>query len=196
MRGLRRIALVAALVAATLAPAALAGLPGEITSKAPWAPEWTHLRERLAAIGLPALQQEGLVLHIHQHLDIWVNGRQVEVPAGIGFGVQPDGKTVTFISDLHTHRPDGILHVESPKKQVFTLGQFFDVWGLRFTATCIGGHCNSGKSVLRVWANGKPVTGDPRKLPLTSHEEIVVVYGTGKQTPAKIPASFKFDPGL
>src|SRR5581483_12030445 len=42
-----------------------------------------------------------------------------------------------FITELHTHEPDGIIHVESPVNRKFTLGEFFDVWGLRFTKDCL-----------------------------------------------------------
>jgi len=46
-------------------------LPGIQTGEAPWPPELNELRERLKIIGLPALQEEGSALHIHQHLDIF-----------------------------------------------------------------------------------------------------------------------------
>ncbi len=59
-------------------------LPGIETGRAPWAPEIANLRARLADIGLPALSAEGTVLHIHQHLDLIVNGSPVTIPAGIG----------------------------------------------------------------------------------------------------------------
>src|SRR5258706_9780292 len=59
-------------------------LPGIMTSEAPWQPEFAHLRDRLDAIGLPALSAEGSVLHIHQHIDIFVHGEPVSVPSYIG----------------------------------------------------------------------------------------------------------------
>jgi hypothetical protein len=46
-------------------------------------------------------------------------------------------------SPIHTHDTSGIVHIESPTVRPFTLGQFFDVWGVRFTSDCIGGDCNS-----------------------------------------------------
>jgi hypothetical protein len=63
------------------------------------------------------------VLHIHQHLDVFDNGRRVTVPAGIGIGD-------TFISPLHTHDTSGVMHVESPTIRPFTLAEFFGVWGV------------------------------------------------------------------
>ena len=76
-------------------PLAPADLSGELTGRAPWPRNTAGLRARLQALGLPALAQEGTVLHIHQHLDLYVNGRRVTVPAGIGID-----DTQGFISPL------------------------------------------------------------------------------------------------
>jgi len=51
-----------------------ATLPGILTGPAPWPANTEDLTARLAAIGLPALAAEGTALHIHQHLDLYVNG--------------------------------------------------------------------------------------------------------------------------
>jgi hypothetical protein len=167
------------------------GLPGIQTGRPPWPPEEARLRQRLAAIGLPALSSEGNVLHIHQHLDLYVDGRPVVVPALIGIN-QEQG----FLSPIHTHDTSGIVHVESHTRRSFTLGEFFDVWGVRFTRTCIGGLCNGGGKSLRVYADGYPVTRNPRQLALVAHEEIVVTFGTAAQVPNPIPKSYSFSFGL
>jgi hypothetical protein len=62
-----------------------------------------------------------------------VNGQKVAVPEGIG--IDPQAGIITL---LHTHQPDGVIHVESPVERRFTLGQFFRVWGVRLSDTCIG----------------------------------------------------------
>jgi hypothetical protein len=85
--------------------------------------------------------------------------------------------------------------VESDEVRDFTLGQFFDVWGVRFTKDCIGGYCAKGNDKLQVLSNGKPVTGDPRALLLSAHQEIAIVYGPPKAA-ATAPSSYNFDPGL
>src|SRR5438105_7895941 len=56
-------------------------LPGIQTGPAPWPPEEAQLRARLSAIGLPALSAEAFVIHTHQHLDLFIEGRKVTVPA-------------------------------------------------------------------------------------------------------------------
>lgn len=165
-------------------------LPGMQTGDAPWPPEIAHLSERLKTIGLPELSMEGTALHIHQHLDIFVDGKSVPVPADIGIN-----QGAQFISDIHVHDDSGIIHVESPTVQTFTLGQFFDIWGVRFTSQCIGGYCTSGDKVLKVYVNGKPYTGDPRQLALAAHQEIVIVFGTLSEVPSTIPSSFVFPAG-
>jgi hypothetical protein len=176
-----------------LAPAfgSMDDLPGILKTRPPWDANAGKLQQRLRAIGLPALSEEGQVLHIHQHLDLFVDGEPVPVAAN--FGIADDR---TFISPLHTHEPrpgdppDGILHVESPTEQTFTLGQMFAVWGVRLDAKCLGGLCESGEKKLRTWVNGEPFEGDPTRIALEEHQQIVIAYGTEAQVPDPIPATY------
>jgi hypothetical protein len=166
-------------------------LPGIQTGNAPWEAETTNLRARLNAVHLPALSSEGSALHLHQHLDIFVNGKLIPVPSGIGVN-----QSVGFISDIHTHDNTGVIHVESPRIQTFTLGQFFDIWGVQFTEKSIGGYIAVEDNLIKVFVNGKQYTGDPRQLPLETHQEIVITYGTEKESPSIIPSSYQFTAGL
>jgi hypothetical protein len=166
-------------------------LPGLQTGPAPWSANTADLAARLKAIGLPPLSPfEGTAVHIHQHLDLYVDGHRVPVPALIG--IDP---AVGF-APLHVHDTSGVLHVESPTVRTYTLGQFFAVWGVRFTPSCLGGYCASGDRQLRVYVNGAAVHGDPTTLTLVSHQEIVVAFGTAAQLPSPIPSSYAFAPGL
>ena len=178
-------------------PAGPPHLDGLERGPLPWPAEWPHLAQRLRAIGLPELAEEGQLVHIHQHLDVRVDGRAVIVPTGIGFGVGSDDK-VHFVSPLHTHDVDGIIHVESPVRRDFTLGDVFDVWGLRFSASCLGGYCNRGDARVRVFVNGRPVGpgSDPRAVVLARHQQILISFGTARQLPARIAKAFAFDPGV
>jgi len=161
---------------------ALAGLQ---TGPAPWNPGLDTLSDRLDPLGLNALTTEGQVLHIHQHLDLFVEGRKVTVPANVG--IDPSG---AFISDLHTHDTTGIIHVESPTEQQFTLGQFFAVWAVPLSATQIGSL--KGERV-RTWVDGKPVNADPTRIILAAHQEIVLAYGAAPKT---VPSKYDFPEGL
>jgi len=162
-----------------------------MTGKGPWGPnDGDGLKQRLKAIGLDALPREALALHIHQRMAILVNGKFVDVPAGIG--IDANGK---FITELHTHDNSGIIHVESPVHRPFTLGEFFAVWGLRFSSRCLGGYCTDGKKRVWVWTDGRRVRTDPRRIVLTDHLSIIVAYGTLQSIPTPIPKHFPFPKG-
>jgi hypothetical protein len=173
------------------AAASPAGLAGVQVGPAPWGANTAGLAERLQAIGLPPLSaMEGTVVHIHQHLDLYVDGRKVTVPAGIG--IDP----AVGYAPLHTHDTSGVVHVESPTVRTYTLGEFFAVWGVRFTPGCLGGSCAGGGRRLRVYVDGHAYRGDPTTLVLRAHQELVVAFGTAAQLPSPIPSSYPFPPGL
>ncbi len=157
------------------------------TQPAPWPVEISQLKSRLAAMNLPTLTTEGTTLHIHQHLDIYINGQKIPVPAGIGINEQEG-----FIAPIHTHDNTGIIHVESPTIQNFTLGQFFNIWDVRFNQNCIGDYCNSDNSSLRIFSNGQEVKSNFTNLVLEPHQEIVLVYGTNQNLPKPIPSQYSF----
>jgi hypothetical protein len=158
-------------------------LVGLQTGPAPWNAGDDHLPDRLGPLGLQRLGAEGEVIHIHQHLDIFVNGKKETVPALIGiYGNQ-------FLTELHTHDTSGVMHVESPKKRQFSLGEFFGVWGVRLTKDCIGGYCRP-KTPWKLYINGAPYSGDPSKVVLIKHQEFAFVIG---KPPNKIPTSYQFN---
>lgn len=159
-------------------------IPGLQTGAPPWDNSSAVLADRLTQLKLDALGQEGTVIHIHQHLDVYVNGKKVTVPALIG--IDTAGQ---FLTQLHTHDATGILHVESPTQRSFVLGQLFGEWGVKLTADCISTFC--GK--LHWWVNGKKMTGNPAQLVLKAHQEIVIAYGN---PPFPVPSSYKFPAGL
>lgn len=164
------------------------GLPGLLSTPAPWSANVDTLRARLGAISMPALNAEGAALHIHQHLDIFIEGTSIEVPANIGVGA-------TFISPVHVHDPGGIVHVESPVVALFTLGHLFDVWGVRFTQECIGEYCSDATRKLKVFFNGTEYTGDKRMFELKQYQQIVITYGTDAQIPKPLPSKYDFPAG-
>jgi len=146
---------------------------------------------------------EHLTYHVHSHLDIFVNGKPVTVPAGIGInihdpGVQhgpaPDGSIAyggikrcrqPCISPLHTHADYGVLHTETSTPSPNRLGQFFTEWNVRLDRQCVGGYCKPDS--IRTYVNGRLFTGNPRTILLADHTEIAIVIGTPPKT---IPKSF------
>ncbi len=79
---------------------------------------------------------------------------------------------------------------------MYTLGQFLAVWGVRLTPNCIGGLCAGNGKRLDAYVNGKRVAGDPSRIVLDAHQEIVLAWGTPAQLPRKIPSIYAFPSGL
>jgi hypothetical protein len=161
-------------------------LPGIRRTKAPWPwePEYAYLADRLAPLGLTTLAgHEGLVEHIHAHLDIYVDGKHVSVPALVGINA-----AAGYLTELHTHDASGVIHIEAQKQANYTLGQFIAEWGVFLNSRCIGAYCNG----LKWYVNGVRQSGNPQDLELKAHQEIAIVVG---KPPAKIPSSYKFAAG-
>jgi hypothetical protein len=141
--------------------------------------------------GLVLTSQETLTVHYHAHLDVFVDGAAVAVPAGLGVNVGPDGQAPPHgapgIAPLHTHDESGVLHIEAPKDEKFTLGQVFTEWGVALDSDHVGAY-----PVREVVVDGKPYDGDPAGIVLSAHEEIAVVAGTGTVDP---PSSYAFPAG-
>jgi hypothetical protein len=158
-------------------------LPGIRKTKAPWPPEYQFLADRLEPLGLTTLAgHNGLAEHYHAHLDIFVNGKNVKVPALVGINVGAQ-----YLTELHTHDARGVIHIESQKKQDYVLGQFFAEWAVFLNRNQVGGYTG-----LKWYLDGKLQTGNPQALVLRPHQEIALVVGT---PPAKIPSSYAFQSG-
>jgi hypothetical protein len=75
---------------------------------------------------VPLLTAEGVATHIHTSLVVMVDGKEKEVPAGIGID-----EASGHIAALHTHDTSGLVHLESAKENdSYTLEQFLTVWGM------------------------------------------------------------------
>jgi hypothetical protein len=132
--------------------------------------------------GVKCEASEQVQYHIHTHLAVFVNGAERPVPAGIGIvppKIQntPDGPFAgggaRCFYWLHTHTIDGIIHVESPTEAIYTLGQFFALWGQSIDATQIAGE----KGAQTIFVDGTPYTGNPADIPLKSREAIQIDVG-------------------
>jgi hypothetical protein len=188
-------------VLALMTALAVAPAPTPKTGAPPWpAPKDPMNLARQA--GLVPEVNEHLQYHVHSHLDIYVNGKHLTVPAGIGIDIKdpavqhgpgPDGNMSyggitrcpkACISPLHTHADTGVLHTETSKPTPNKLGQFFIEWGVRLDPRCVGGYCKPDSIVFYV--EGKPYKGDPREIELSDRREIAIVIGTPpKHIPTK-----------
>lgn len=122
--------------------------------------------------GIHCDTMEGAVEHIHSHIALVDRGRPVNVPANIGI---PDGAGCLYW--VHTHTADGFIHIESPVKRPFTLGQFFDIWGMDLSRSKAASVQAPRGRKLSVWVNGQAYTGDPNAIVLRDHEAIVIQNG-------------------
>ncbi|MCW2971183.1 MAG: uncharacterized protein JWO23_2310 [Solirubrobacterales bacterium] len=157
-----------------------AGASLQVT-QAPWAPEYSGLATRLAALKLPGQSDGGY--HIHAMLRVYVNGKQIPVPANVG--IDPNA---TSLAPLHTHDTSGIVHIESTEQYPFTLGQFFTIWGVKLTSSQLGGYVAGNGKALSVYANGELVH-NPVGYVMNAHDDIVVGYGR----PGSFPTSFQYE---
>jgi hypothetical protein len=139
--------------------------------------------------GIKCGTMEGDVLHIHQHLVMYDRGQPVTVPQGIGINESNPATACMFW--LHTHTPDGLIHVESPRRATFTLGQFFAIWGQPLSRTRVASARADATHHLRAYVNGRLYRGDPRTIPLTPHARITLEVGP----PWVTPPSFTFPQG-
>jgi hypothetical protein len=166
-------------------PVATEALPGLLRTEAPWPANGDLALDRADAINLPA-HGSNLAMHEHVNLQIFVHGTPEQVPVDVG--INAGGA-----ASLHTHTSDGLVHIESGTVADFTLGQFFDVWGVRYTPRCLGAYCGDGTNELQVFVDGEPYTGgDTTEVPLDPESVIVVTYGTQDELPDPIPSTFDF----
>jgi len=157
--------------------------------------------------GLVPETVEHLAFHVHAHLDVFLDGAPVIVPAGIGINIANpgvkefddgpggtkayggiEGCAQPCISPLHTHEQGGIIHTESATALPNTLGQLFVEWDVALSATCVGTYCAPEKAVA-FYLNGAPFTGDPTTILLEDRLEVAIVIGS---PPAIIPSTADF----
>jgi hypothetical protein len=131
--------------------------------------------------GIPCAGQEYVTLHVHTHLSIFYNGKQVIVPKYIGAAPAIGGGCLYWI---HTHNPDGIIHVEAPQLAPpggsdYNLGILFDIWGQPLTRDNVAGL----KGPVTAYVNGVKYDGDLRAIELRAHQQVVLDIGSPTPDP-------------
>lgn len=99
------------------------------------------------------------------HVELFAHRRVVIVPPGIGVAASGCSYPV------RTTTPTGVVEVERGRRR--TLGDLFAVWGRRLGPRRL----LSFPGRVLVFVGGRRRTGDPRRVPLTRHAEIVVEVG-------------------
>ncbi len=131
--------------------------------------------------GISCDTREQLVYHIHSHLAVFYDGRLFAIPAGVGIpgAVQQQTPVGTIVGSgiclfwLHTHTTDGVIHIESPTRRIYTLGEFFDIWRQPLSSHRIAGL----HGTVTAFVNGRPWKRSPRDIPLLPHEDIQLEIG-------------------
>lgn len=160
---------------------------------------------RTVEAGLEPEVKETLIHHVHAHLDVFVDGEPIKIPAGIGIDISnefvhkfSEDREVSYggikgcdqpcISPLHTHDVTGVLHTESATAEDNTLGQFFIEWGQRLDEDCVATYCRPDEEIA-VYVDGQLYDGNPAHIGLTDRREIAIVIGT---PPDEIPSTGDF----
>ena len=138
---------------------------------------------------------ESTIVHIHVHLAIFIDGDEQLIPFGVGIS-QPwqvsDRGDGPFVVDggcfywLHTHSDDGVIHVESPARRRFTLGDFFAIWQVPLAADQVG----PSHGQVITYVNGQRESNTPTDITLLPHEQIQLDVGVDVP-----PYYFEFGPG-
>jgi hypothetical protein len=178
-----------------LKPAPSAGATGPEGVPIPNAPALAppgYIKPGQSVDGIPCGATEMLTFHIHAHLTIFVTGAARKVPAGIGIAPPRTVQNVpgygSFVTGgscfawLHTHAADGIVHIEAPSPETYTLGNFFDVWGEPLSSDQVG----PAHGAVTAFFNGKVWTGDPRAIPLQKHAQIQLMVGKPLVEPVQV----------
>lgn len=122
------------------------------------------------AAGLPHLPFNTTDAQRIVTVSVTVDGTRVEIPPYVGVD-----RVRAIQAPVHTHDASGRVWLEGEGSDQVTLGQFFTVWGVRFTPTCVGSTCGS----VRVTADGERVE-DPVGLRLAGVQSRVVVVATAR----------------
>jgi hypothetical protein len=103
-----------------------------------------------------------LGLHVHVLLVPVVHRQPTTLPANIGI-------TQDCLRAIHTHSDDNVLHIEYPEDRVFTLGEFFEIWGDENPYV--------GLEMTGLSVNGQRHMGGWEELVLEDHQRIALDFG-------------------
>jgi hypothetical protein len=159
--------------------------------------------------GIPCDQLEHTQTHYHAAIQIVYQGVVHPIPSNIGIVTDSAG-AVTCYYWLHVHAANpNVVHIEAPRGDTFTLGQFFTVWDTwsrakgdsaqRLDATHVSTLTLTPQQKLVVYIDkqdGKGAqlyTGDPKSIVLASHEVVTLEITPPEVTP---PPAFTFTNGL
>ena len=139
------------------------------------------LHPPISGLSCESAQQNGY--HIHVHFTIYINGKALTIPAGIG--IPSDGSCFYW---MHTHTDDGIIHIEAPQKlHNLALDDFMTLWQQGFANLNFPPQMTQS-SGWQIFVNGKPFNGvvtSPLYTEVTfqPHDAVTMEYGSPNPPP-------------
>jgi hypothetical protein len=148
----------------------------------PWLGLASSTRPGTTVDGIQCAPLEQLAYHIHAHLQVYADGKSRQLPPAIGMldpvaqqtPAGPFYSAKKCIYWLHTHAADGIIHIESPTKRIYTLGDFFDEWNQPLSANQVA----TAHGKVTAFVNAQRWTKNIRDIPLRPHYEIQLDVGS------------------
>jgi hypothetical protein len=127
---------------------------------------------------------------VRAHVEVFARKRVVILPAGIGVAppiLVRNGfvRRARCSYPLRTVEPTGVIELDAALRP--TVGEMFSVWGQRLGPRRL----LSFGGTVRAYVAGRPWRGDPRRIPLRRHSQIVLEIG-GYVPPHR---SYLFGPG-
>ena len=121
--------------------------------------------------GITCDKVEHLVYHNHTKLIINFQNETRNIPAGIG--IIPND----CIFWLHTHDDSGIIHIESPIKNAFSLDQFLNVWNTFDNSSFINNISKNDipANVSMILENGSNIKSDDYKNLILENNAIITL---------------------
>ena len=186
-------------------PAGVASSPGAASPGGPPALLWPappDPLERTVAAGLGPAPQEYGFNHVHAHLDVFVDGQEIVVPAGIGINIKDP--EVKYFDDDAAHMAASRCAASRASRHSTRMTRRESSTpnpGKRSPIPSASSSPSGGSSSARpasrtmrttpiaVYVGGELSKGDPRAIELTDQKVIVVVVGT---PPAVIPSTADF----
>jgi hypothetical protein len=146
---------------------------------------------------IPCDQLEHTQVHYHALLQIFNQGQAVAIPTNVGRSA-----SCYYWLHMHTGEP-GIIHIESPADRIFTLGDFFQVWGAwtgspqPLDRSHVSSITLSGSERLLVYvdrgdgAGTVALPGDPKAIELSPREIITLEIAPPMVSPpSQFPSGF------
>jgi hypothetical protein len=156
------------------------GVPASKDPHKPAAPFVAGAGDGVRPDGIGCTIAPGTAVVGRAHLDLFVDGARVTVPAKIG--VRP-----TCAYWLRTLDDDGVVTIASPQRRSFTVGDLFDIWGAPLSSQRFLGFAIGPERPLRAFVDGRRASGSVRAIALRDGREIALVAG---RRPARIPSGF------